>query len=361
MSEHRKLFAVLIDGDNVQPSLIPLIINKVEQYGDPVIKKVYGDWSQEHLKVWKDVANHHALDTVHKFHTTKGKNATDIALVIDAMDILWAEKEKLAGFCIVSSDSDFAHLVTRIRRSGLLVLGIGMEQSSESFRNAFGGNYFTIESLKSAQHSKDQRPVERTSNLDSATNTQNLTPEPSVNFGLDGLDRTLQLEFSLLNCYLEEIRVQSENTEGWVDLPSIYERLPNDKLGFSNRRSLAEKAKELADIYRGLFQIHEDLESKPVKHYICIDHDAFRFMLACRYAAEGKKLKDEHGSVMLSVVKSTLQELYPSYDPLVYNGRKFSQFLKIAKEIEKDYPIIRIHETTDGKTQPKVQWLTANS
>lgn len=149
MSENLKFFAVLIDGDNIQPALIPQILNAINQHGHPIIKKIYGDWSQEHLKSWQPFASKYNLEIAHHYAATSGKNATDIALVIDAMDILHQPGNKLNGFCIVSSDSDFTHLARRIRKKGLIALGIG-KSSSQTLQEAYD-HFITVESL--------QRPV----------------------------------------------------------------------------------------------------------------------------------------------------------------------------------------------------------
>src|SRR5690349_10887961 len=114
MSENQKFFALLIDGDNAQAALIPKIIEAVTIHGKPIIKKIYGDWSQEQLQHWKPIANKFNIEIEHHYNVSSGKNATDIALVIDAMDILHQRGDKLDGFCIVSSDSDFTHLARRI-------------------------------------------------------------------------------------------------------------------------------------------------------------------------------------------------------------------------------------------------------
>ncbi len=124
MVENQRLLAVLIDADNnTQPALITAIMAAAKTQGKPIISRIYGDFSQDNLKNLRPVAAEHDIEIKHSFHASSGKNATDIALVIDAMDILY--DAKIGGFCIVSSDSDFTHLARRIRRNGLIVIGIG--------------------------------------------------------------------------------------------------------------------------------------------------------------------------------------------------------------------------------------------
>lgn len=126
--------ALLIDGDNAQAALIEPMLAEVSKYGVMIIRRVYGDWSQTNLNSWKEVLNNYALHPEQQFAYTKGKNATDIALVIDAMDFL--HTADIDGICIVSSDSDYTRLATRIREKNLFVMGIGKQQTPRAFVNA---------------------------------------------------------------------------------------------------------------------------------------------------------------------------------------------------------------------------------
>ncbi len=130
MNQTNKL-AVLIDADNAQPSLAGALLTEIAKYGTAHVKRIYGDWTQTRLKGWKDVLLHHSIQPIQQFGYTKGKNATDSALIIDAMDLLYSAR--FDGFCIVSSDSDFTKLATRIRESGLTVYGFGERHTPEPF------------------------------------------------------------------------------------------------------------------------------------------------------------------------------------------------------------------------------------
>src|SRR6185436_19932015 len=109
--------ALMIDGDNAQATLLPQMLAEVSKYGTMTIRRVYGDWSEPSLKSWKEILHIYAIQPSQQFSYTKGKNATDIALIIDAMDILHAGS--VDGFCIASSDSDYTRLATRIREQNL--------------------------------------------------------------------------------------------------------------------------------------------------------------------------------------------------------------------------------------------------
>jgi len=129
-----KKFAVLIDADNSSINAISSVLEEVAKYGIASVKRVYGDWSSETLKKWRDVLLPHAITPVQQFAYTKGKDATDMILIIDAMDLLYAGA--LDGFCIVSSDSDFTPLASRIRENGLSVYGFGKKSTPEAFKKA---------------------------------------------------------------------------------------------------------------------------------------------------------------------------------------------------------------------------------
>lgn len=123
--------AVLIDADNAQASVIQELMAEVSRYGTATIKRAYGDWTTQNLRSWKDVLHTMAIQPIQQFSYTSGKNATDSALIIDAMDVL--HTGNVDGFCLVSSDSDFTRLATRIREAGLVVYGFGERKTPEPF------------------------------------------------------------------------------------------------------------------------------------------------------------------------------------------------------------------------------------
>ena len=129
-----RLLALLVDGDNATASLIGEILEEASKYGTLIIRRVYGDWTSPSLQSWRAVLQDHALDPEQQFSNVAGKNATDSALIIDAMDIL--HRGVVRGFCIVSSDSDYTRLAKRIREEGYFVMGIGRAATPASFRNA---------------------------------------------------------------------------------------------------------------------------------------------------------------------------------------------------------------------------------
>ncbi len=133
--------AVLIDADNAQPGIVVGLLSEIANYGTASVKRIYGDWTAPSLRGWKEVLLYHSIQPMQQFAYTKGKNSTDSALIIDAMDLLYTGN--FGGFCIVSSDSDFTRLASRIREAGLLVYGFGEQKTPSSFVSACDKFIFT--------------------------------------------------------------------------------------------------------------------------------------------------------------------------------------------------------------------------
>lgn len=123
--------AVLIDADNASAAIVKELLEEIAKYGTATIKRAYGDWTTQNLVGWKDQLHRHAIQPMQQFAYTKGKNSTDSAFIIDAMDLLYAGR--VDGFCIVSSDSDFTRLATRLREAGKIVYGLGERKTPDAF------------------------------------------------------------------------------------------------------------------------------------------------------------------------------------------------------------------------------------
>jgi hypothetical protein len=150
--ESRRI-AVLIDGDNAQATLISEMLAEAGKYGRVTIRRIYGDWTTPNMVGWKDTLNNHAVQPIQQFRYTVGKNATDSAMIIDAMDILYTER--VDGFCLVSSDSDYTRLATRIRENRLFVIGIGKKTTPRAFVNACDIFVYTENLLKQSAPTKE--------------------------------------------------------------------------------------------------------------------------------------------------------------------------------------------------------------
>jgi len=130
----RNKIAMLIDGDNAQAGLLSQMLVESGRYGQVTVRRIYGDWTTTSMNSWKETLNFHAFQPIQQFRYTIGKNATDSAMIIDAMDIL--HSGVVDGFCLISSDSDYTRLATRIRETGIFVMGIGEKKTPKPFVNA---------------------------------------------------------------------------------------------------------------------------------------------------------------------------------------------------------------------------------
>lgn len=172
-NKHKRV-ALLIDGDNAQPSLISQILAEAGKYGSVTIRRIYGDWTKANMSGWKDTLNNYAIQPIQQFRYTVGKNATDSAMIIDAMDIL--HSGLVDGFCIVSSDSDYTRLATRIRESGIFVLGIGKSTTPKAFVNAC--NVFIYTENLSSEEKTAERKIKQKNVNEKKKNIEKSDPIP---------------------------------------------------------------------------------------------------------------------------------------------------------------------------------------
>jgi hypothetical protein len=151
-------FAVLIDADNIPYANVKAMMEEIAKYGTPTFKRIYGDWTKPSTSGWKSVLLENAITPIQQYSYTVGKNATDSAMIIDAMDILYTGR--VDGFCIVSSDSDFTRLATRLREAGMVVIGIGERKTPEPFITACD-KFIYIEILASEDNVPESKPSRR--------------------------------------------------------------------------------------------------------------------------------------------------------------------------------------------------------
>ncbi|MDE0101257.1 MAG: NYN domain-containing protein [Bryobacterales bacterium] len=155
--QHLRRIALLIDGDNAEPSKVAHILAEVARFGTITVRRVYGDWTTPQMSSWKSHLQGHAVQPIQQFRYTTGKNATDSSLIIDAMDLL--HSGTVDGFCVASSDSDFTRLATRIREHGFFVMGVGRQHTPPSFVNACEVFVYT-ENLGPKEFSQDDKKRE---------------------------------------------------------------------------------------------------------------------------------------------------------------------------------------------------------
>lgn len=166
-----KRIAILIDGDNAQASLIEQIVVESSRYGNATIRRIYGDWTSTSMKSWKETLNSYAFQPFQQFSYSVGKNATDSAMIIDAMDIL--HDNQVDGFCLVSSDSDYTRLATRLRESGKMVVGIGKNLTPRAFVSACDVFIYT-ENLEQREKQKRQAAAKQTMSKEEQSLIENI-------------------------------------------------------------------------------------------------------------------------------------------------------------------------------------------
>src|SRR4249919_741451 len=149
--EGQRRLAVLIDADNAQASVIDGLLAEIARFGVASVKRIYGDFTSSRLQQWKAVLLEHSIQPVQQFAYTSGKNATDISLIIDAMDLMYTRR--FDGFCLVTSDSDFTRLAQRLREEGLMVYGFGEQKTPDAFRQACD-KFIRTEVLRSTEAAK---------------------------------------------------------------------------------------------------------------------------------------------------------------------------------------------------------------
>jgi uncharacterized LabA/DUF88 family protein len=240
--------AILIDADNVPYSNVKGMMEEITKYGTPTTKRIYADWTKPNANGWKSVLLEHAITPIQQYSYTVGKNSSDSAMIIDAMDLLYSDK--VDGFCIVSSDSDFTRLAIRLRESGMKVIGIGEKKTPNSFIVACD-RFIYIEVLDGAIK---QKPVK--SSITSALESKKLVePTPSSKIDLQTIE--------LIEATIEAIG----DDDGWAFLGDVGNLIVKKKPEFDPRNygftKLTPMLKSLTDI----LEIDErDSDKKGIKH-----------------------------------------------------------------------------------------------
>lgn len=229
----RRRLAVLIDGDNAQPSLIDPMLEESSRHGVPTVRRVYGDWTSQRMEGWKKVMHVHAVQPIQQFRYVAGKNSTDAAMIIDAMDVLYARN--VDGFVLISSDSDYTRLATRLREAGMFVMGIGEKKTPAPLVKACELFVYT-ENLAAAQRQRRGRRAERPA--------ARAPEEPASE---DDLEDLLGRAFDLV-----------EEEDGWTHLGRMGEALLKIDPGFDPRTYGSTRLLDLIQRSKDLFDIRQD-------------------------------------------------------------------------------------------------------
>ena len=231
--------AVLIDADNATASIVEALLKEIAKYETVNVKRVYGDWTSTHLNSWKDKLNRFAIQPIQQFSYTSGKNSTDSALIIDAMDLLYTNN--FNGFCIVSSDSDFTRLACRIRESGLIVYGFGEKKTPESFQKACDKFTYT----ENLEETEDQGSIE-------VTKAKKDTQNSNLKSGSE-LKENSKLVKSAYEAIAEE--------DGWASLGELRGQINKLSSSFDSRTYGYKKLGELVraiDLFEIKSILHEN-------------------------------------------------------------------------------------------------------
>lgn len=221
VSENADRLAVLIDADNAQPGIVEGLLAEVAKYGTAHVKRAYGDWTGTSLRGWKEHLLDQSIQPIQQFAYTTGKNATDAAMVIDAMDLLYSDR--FDGFCLVSSDSDFTRLAARIRESGLTVYGFGERKTPKPFVAACD-KFVYIENLAYDQGA--------------AAPATSLKPAPPTSAA------KLKQDTSLVTLLRNAVEAASDE-DGWAPLASVGHIITKQRPEFDSRNYGYAKLNEL--------------------------------------------------------------------------------------------------------------------
>lgn len=251
MNQDKELkLAVLIDADNVPYSNVKGMMEEVAKFGTPTTKRIYADWTKPNASGWKSVLLEHAITPIQQYSYTVGKNSSDSAMIIDAMDLLYSDK--LDGFCIVSSDSDFTRLAIRLRESGMKVIGIGEKKTPNSFIVACD-RFIYIEVLDGAIKKK----LPKTASTKTGTRKVVEKPAPKA---LNKIDlQTIEL----IESTIEDIADDS----GWAFLGDVGNLIVRKKPEFDPRNYGFQKLTPMLKSLTDILEVHErDSDKKGIKH-----------------------------------------------------------------------------------------------
>lgn len=275
MATSDRRFAVLIDADNISDKYIKIVLDEISNDGEATYKRIYGDWTKPALAPWKRVLLEHSVTPIQQYGYTTGKNATDSAMIIDAMDILYSGN--VEGFCLVTSDSDFTRLASRLRESGMMVVGMGEQKTPKAFISAC--NKFKYLDILSGE-----------AHVNSGRNKAAVKPKPSINKAKPAVNK------------VSEIKAVPKTEQ-------------------------EQKPRKLHPNDLGIVRFEEE-DELPVA--VVTSLDTIRAAIAPIIAENS----DEDGWVSISDLGNRLLKRYPDFDVRNYGFPKLTPFLKSLKGFE---------------------------
>lgn len=325
-----KRFAILIDTDNISSKYISAIMDEMTKHGIVTYRRAYGDWTSTHAKGWKSKLMENSITPMQQFSNTVGKNATDSTLIIDAMDILYTGN--VDGFCIVSSDGDFTRLASRLRESGMLVIGMGEEKTPRSFRTACS-QFTVLENLidedEEGLQEEEAQETAKGASKETAGGTAakgNKNKKTSAKNGDEKESTSISKE--VIESAIINIITENENKDKETGLGEIGSRLLNKYPDFDVRNYG----------YSLLSRFLEEIPSlKLVKNNTCIN-------VELRANAESeeeiteyiKSVVKENGKRGMKVneLSNVVHRKYARFKPKNYGYSQFTKFLQAIPELE---------------------------
>jgi len=324
MEQMERRFAVLIDADNISPKYIKYILDEVSDQGIATYKRIYGDWTDNTKKGWKDALLEWSVNPIQQYSYTTGKNATDSAMIIDAMDILYSHN--VDGFCLVSSDSDFTKLAQRLRETGMFVMGIGEQKTPKPFRMACD-TFKILEVIAQEDEGMDTLEEEVKKEDVSKKQAQSETTDDekpditSIKEIEKAIDKTL-----------------TENTNkgrqtGMGELGSMLSKKFSDfdvrNYGYSKLSTFLENFEEFEIIKSGTTYFVQDKRAEYSKKEIenCIV----------------EMVQQNHGQIdNLSVIHDELKRKFPGFDVKHYGFSRVSSFMRSFQKFEIKENMVRL-------------------
>ncbi|MCR5687844.1 MAG: NYN domain-containing protein [Lachnospiraceae bacterium] len=283
MEGHERRLAVLIDAENISIKYVKVILDEISNYGIATYKRAYGDWTNPVLKGWKDEVLKNSITPMQSYSYTQGKNSTDSAMIIDAMDILYSGK--VDGFCIVSSDSDFTRLASRLREAGMLVVGMGEKKTVEAFRTSCT-TFKYLEVLASEDESQSDISRE-------------------------------DVEDTILKILIDNEANDRETTVG-----ELGNKLSNRHADFDVRNYGYSKLSKFLESIKGLTLTPHGNSITVTRKESEVPREEIEKLVMAAVKKSGKK------SMSLPELKQKIEKKYPLFKTSDYQYSRFSQFIK---------------------------------
>lgn len=293
MDQNERRFAVLIDADNVSPKYIKYILDEVSDVGIATYKRIYGDWTDNEKRSWKNVLLDWSVNPIQQYSYTTGKNATDSAMIIDAMDILYSGN--VDGFCLVSSDSDFTKLAQRLREAGMFVMGIGEQKTPKPFRAAC--DTFKLLEIISSDDAPETAVIENQKTITSIDEIQKAITKLLIENNSQNQPVILARVGNFLTKRFSDFDVRNY---GYSKLSTFLESMDNNDF-------------QVVKLHGGYF-VQEKIASISKDE---IENEIIRI------------IRDNNGRVdNLSIIHDDLKKSFPSFDVKQYGFSRISSFIR---------------------------------